>query len=451
MSHALFHGTSPRRPRVRHGALLLLMLLLWSSRGWTAPALQYEVTVLPPGRGTAIDPSGTIVVGDQFTPANTASILFPVLVTLGFLPEGTSSSANAVFAGRVCGVSSTGTLALLSHAFDTTLEDRLDDLGTTGAPDLFSACTGLNATKRVGFADSPDRGRIVPVVFEQGVVTIRPPLGGVAEANGFIEAVNAAGDECGESDTADGDTHATCWFTDDFTVPVDLDGEPGRLSFAHGLNATRRVVGAVSTTHGVRCFVWDPGSGLVARAPFPGDTQGACNDVNASGDVVGSSQLPDPDVAAFLHEAALIYDPDGTAIDLSTRVDQVPTGCRFQTAVAISDDGRIVVNGQCGSTPQVFLLTPSTLVAEAPGRPGTLPEAEPPAEEPPPGLDAPALEEAPAPGGDEDTLPVADEGQTPTRRPRRHHKRHMQMLKWMQGHPHASDYDKRMVTDAMAD
>jgi hypothetical protein len=416
-----------------------LGILLCAAAAWSAPAAQYQVRVLGPGVGNAIDPSGSIVVGDQFVPQNVASLFFPALRTLGFLSDGNFSSANAVFQGRVCGVSSTGRLGLLTHAFDTLLDDTLEDLGTAGGPDLFSACTGLNATKRVGFADAPDSQRIVPIVFEAGTVAIRPTLGG---ANGFIDTVNAVGDECGESDTPDvsglgGDTHATCWFSDDPTTPVDLDGEAGRLSFAHGVNEARRVVGVVTTDEGLRGFIWDPDTGLRVLAPGLGDSQGGANGVNAVGDTVGNSQLADPSGPGFLHEAAIIYDIDDTPIDLSTRVTGLPSDCGFETAVGISDDGRIVVNGHCAGMREVFLLTPSTGVAEA------APEEGLPAEAPPPAMEEPA--------GDEEVPPVVDEGQPPQMRHRRHHKRQMQMRAWMHSHPHASDHDKRMVNDAMAD
>jgi uncharacterized membrane protein len=399
---------------------------------WGA-ASQYHVTVLGPGFGTAIDPIEETVVGSR-PGARAAFILAATVRDLGLLPDGTFSNANGVFAGRVCGAASTGPFGLFTHAFVMAPDDSLVDLGTTGDAGLFSSCTALNQDKEVGFGDSPDRSTILPLVFTDGGIVIRETLGGL---NGFIEAVSSAGDECGNSDTGDGDTHATCWFADEFT-PVDLDGEPARISFARAINTARTVVGNVARP-GLRCFVWDPDAGLRTLEPLPGDTQNSCTDVNASGDIVGSSVRLDPAGPGFLHQAAIVYE-DGTPIDVSTRLDApLPEGCTLAGATGISDRGTVLVNGTCDREDTVFLLTPVTLVAEA------LPsEVLPPVE----AGASPVVEEAPA---EEITPPVADDTQPPVKQQRRHHKRAMQLAKWMECHPHASAETKRLVREALRD
>jgi uncharacterized membrane protein len=416
-----------RSPSFQTG--LWLGLLLCAAAAWSAPAAQYEVTVLGTGIAHAIDPITNEVVGDQFQPQQVAAILSGASRSLGTLPEGTFSNALAVHNGRVCGVSSTGRFALLSHAFLAEADGTLVDLGTAGGPDLFSSCQGLNDAKAVGFGTSPDDNTTrLPLVFQDGAVLVRPTLGG---RNGSIAAVNAAGDECGESDTADGTTHATCWFVEDFSAPVDLDPGTERLSFAEAVAQTRRVVGMViDLGRGARGFVWDPDTGVRVLDPLPGDALGEANDVNSSGDVVGGSRLPDPAQPALLHQAALVYGDDGVPIDLSTRVGSLPEGCTFRTAVAISDDGSIVVNGTCAAVPQVFLLTPVPGVAEAP----LVVEASPAVE------GEPAVDEA---------LPVVEEPVRQKMRHRQHGKGHRRLAEWLECHAQASPALRQMVHDAM--
>src|SRR5262249_28763100 len=163
---------------IRTLALCLALDLLYTA-SLQAQTVTYTLTDLGPVTTVnAISPDASTVVGSQVVAGRqTAFLLFPTTTTLGYLPQGHFSHANGVAGSSVVGDSSTGPFGLYTHAFQWTPDTGMQDLGTTGAVDLFSAATGINgAGTIVGYADSPDRRTIVPVMWMGGMISILPTL-----------------------------------------------------------------------------------------------------------------------------------------------------------------------------------------------------------------------------------------------------------------------------------
>jgi len=138
--------------------------------------MQYTITDLGPSQVFNIAPTDTTVVGSQLVPNQTAFVLYPTTTNLGYLPQGGFSRANGAYGQAVVGYASTGPFGLYTHAFRWTQAAGMQDLGTTGTADLFSAATALNSAGTiVGYADSPTRQGIVPVAWRGGQITILPP------------------------------------------------------------------------------------------------------------------------------------------------------------------------------------------------------------------------------------------------------------------------------------
>src|SRR5205807_1232371 len=128
--------------------------------------LTYTITDLGPALTVgAVGSQGTPIVGTQMVAQQQVAVRFSPYTPLGALPNGTFSKANGTNGTGIVGYASTGPFALYTHGFHWNATTGMVDLGTTGAVDLFSAATGMNRTGTiVGYADSPDRATIVPVV-----------------------------------------------------------------------------------------------------------------------------------------------------------------------------------------------------------------------------------------------------------------------------------------------
>jgi probable HAF family extracellular repeat protein len=322
-----------------------------------APAEHYHITYLGPATPTAMDRVTGVVVGSELVAGTQiAHILFPSHLSLGTLPGGHFSRATGSANGTVVGHSGTGPNGLYTHAF-VYAQGAIHDLGTTGAPSLFSAATSVNTTGIVcGYGDVPDGSDIVSLCWTPGTPepTRAPTLGG---SGSYADAVNEAGDVVGDSETATKADHATAWFVDT-GVAVDLQGDVvGRFSKAMDINEARQVVGIIQTPEGTSGYRWQEG-GLVPLPPLDGDKHSSAWAINNVGDIAGDSSLPNPDTTGDLRRRPVLYH-EGHPVDLAARVQMIP-GCTLETAVGVSDDGHVTVRGNCGpgAELQAFLLTP---------------------------------------------------------------------------------------------
>jgi probable HAF family extracellular repeat protein len=346
------------------GSVFMLAMVLLSTGGtaWSAPAPAYTLIPLGEGQVAAIDKEANVVVGWRGVDQH-AFLLYPEVRDLGVLPEGTFSQANGVFGGTVCGFSSTGPFGFLTHAFAWTLAQGLIDLGTLGDPQVFSSCTALNAGTYVGFGDdgrSTPPGPTVPLVWQgPGTAAPLPTLGG----RGFANTINGAGDICGDSNLTQefgSDTHATCWWAEDPSTPVDIQTLASDFSLVLDLSNTRHAVGIVSTNTGQQGFIYDEIQGMVLVTRLPGDTQSTATSINDSGDYVGSSRLPNPITGDFTHQVAVIWSHVGYQgpFDLNTLVTNLD-GRTLVEAFEISNRGFIVARATKEDTEELVLLVPS--------------------------------------------------------------------------------------------
>jgi len=289
----------------------------------------------------------------------TAFVLSPTTTNLGYLPQGNFSRANGAYGPAVVGYSSTGPFALYTHAFRWTAAAGMQDLGTTGAVDLFSAATGINgAGTIVGYADSPDRATIVPVVWIEGQVSLLPTL---STDNAYADAINANGDIVGDASTANGETHAVLWPVSGGVV--DLHTTSGTFSLALGINNVGQVVGYASTASGARGFVWLPLTGMLTLDPLPGDEDSYAYAINDAGVIVGQSVLPDPVLEQETTQAVRWDNGVPTALlTLVTNGD----GWELSTAVGVNQAGVIVGTGALNGQTRGYMLTPDPPLAADP-------------------------------------------------------------------------------------
>jgi uncharacterized membrane protein len=331
------------------GVVLSLLLCAVPCAG----ATRYMLTDLGEGIVTTIAHDSNVVVGTRIVGGQQVAFqLYPTVLNLGVLPGGNFSLANGTRDGRYVGYASTGLFGLRTHAF--VYDGRtgvMQDLGTTGGSDLFSAATDLNATDIVGYADSADGTTIVPVVWVGGTaILVLPTLGG---GLGYVDAVNDLGDAAGNSRTTAGATHCTLWRA---TGEVFDCHSIGTVSFALGINNAGQVVGVTTTPEGARGFVWLPLTGAILLPPVPGDTVSFAYALNADGDIVGRSYLPAPCACTPTHEAAVVWQ-NGQPVDLLPQVNN-GQGWVLSAAVGINDTGIIVGYGTFEGLRHSFLLTP---------------------------------------------------------------------------------------------
>jgi uncharacterized membrane protein len=120
-------------------ALLMLLVPLTS----TAAPPTYTLTDLgPTAIPVALDHDSPTAVGvTEVAPSGhqTATEFTPAATVLGTLSGGNFSDASGICGSFQVGRFSTGHLGLLTHAWRRSGTGPLEDLGTLGVPDLFSA------------------------------------------------------------------------------------------------------------------------------------------------------------------------------------------------------------------------------------------------------------------------------------------------------------------------
>ncbi|MGV3722386.1 MAG: CARDB domain-containing protein, partial [Actinomycetota bacterium] len=158
-----------------------------------------------------------------------------------------------------------------------------------------------NAGAVVGAVQSPSSERAFLSVGN--TLTILPTLGG-----DYARAwdVNSSGVVVGESETAEGATHAFLWRSATSEL-IDLGSILGaEESIAYGINDAGQVVGEIGPTYFGNAFVWSDANGLTDLGP------GYAKSINASGAIAGQvRQITDE---SFTHHPALWQDGVPTLI-----------------------------------------------------------------------------------------------------------------------------------------
>jgi len=126
---------------------------------------------------------------------------------------------------------------------------------------------------------------------------------------------------------------------------IDLGTGSGDFSTASKINDKGMVIGVLSgLPEFIRGFVWTRHTGII-EIGGPDVTSSRANDLNNCGQVVGSNE-----------GAAYVWTRAAGVVDLNTRVPDAPRGLVLTDAVAISENGSIVVQANTG----LLLLVPQS-------------------------------------------------------------------------------------------
>ena len=209
---------------------------------------------------------------------------------------------------------------------------------------------------------------------------------------GEATAINEAGDVAGYGMTTGGDIHAAKWKGDKI---IDLGTLGGAHSQANGINDSGDVVGySTNGLGGSIATLWTNGKirnlgtlggqhsqaldinnkgyivgwSYVAGSVVPhpalwvngkikdlgtlGGDSGYAKSINRAGTIVGYSTTASRDVRGTLWDGSHI-------VDINTRLDGDTTGITIRNAIAINDNGEILVSGNAPNGSQFMLLTPT--------------------------------------------------------------------------------------------
>jgi len=209
---------------------------------------------------------------------------------IGSLPGYPYSEARGInSAGQIAGFSETGHAdrrrAWISRAFLHKPGEALTDLGTLGGP--YSAAYAVNALGTVvGKADTEQMGATHAFAWADGQMTDLGTLGG---ANSVAYAVSDAGTIAGASDVDDtGTRHAFLYAGDQMQDLAPLPGMTG--SAAYALNASGQVVGTSQTSSLKHATLWQNGPPTDLNSLLPpnsGWTLTEARAINDHGQIAG--------------------------------------------------------------------------------------------------------------------------------------------------------------------
>jgi probable HAF family extracellular repeat protein len=330
---------------------LLCSLQFMTPLAWGAPATQYTLTDLGPTTVLALSKSDTTAVGYQTSNGQViAAQLAPTFRSLGTLPNGLSSRALGASSGRIVGYSFTDRA---QHAVLWTDDGGMVDLSVLVGEPRLNTATATNGTDIAGLTTGP-------VILVKGTSLLELPTPG--GANGYIYALNNAGDAVGYTSTPTGHIHCTFW-------PVSggvIDCAPptgGGNSVAKDINNAGQIVGYTDEPGATRGFVWLPQSGMMLLPPMPDATRSEAASINDAGDIVGRSYTPGPCGNCPPSPQAAVLWQNGQPIDLQPSVIN-GAGWDLVQAISINNDGVIVGRGTLNGQPHSWLLTPTTDVVK---------------------------------------------------------------------------------------
>jgi probable HAF family extracellular repeat protein len=230
-------------------------------------------------------------------------------------------------------------IALPAHAVRWTGPGSKLDLGSLGTGQSFAVAindAGLVAGNSVL---SPDVAHGFAWTAATGLIDIGT-LGGGNQSE--ARAVDEYGEIAGNAIVAGGRSHVFLWTRSGGIRDLGTDG--GVASAMLGMSSGGRIAGAIQSTRGFdHAMTWTHSHGMKDIGTLPGGQVARGWAANNYGEVVGESALTDP---AVFH--AFVWTYASGMIDLNKRVRYLPKGMVLQSALAISDNGSIVVQTNTG-------------------------------------------------------------------------------------------------------
>lgn len=230
-------------------------------------------------------------------------------------------------------------ITLPAHAVRWTAPGSRRDLGSLGSGQSFAVAindAGLIAGNAVL---SPDVVHAFAWTAATGLIDIGT-LGGGKQSE--ARAVNELGEIAGNAIIANGRSHAFLWTRAGGIRDLGTGG--GFSSSVLGMSSRGRIAGSLQHTLGRdRAMTWTLRDGMKDIGALPGGQIARALAANNFGQVVGESALRNP---AVFH--AFLWTGASGMIDLNRRVSNLPKGMVLQSALAISDNGAIVVQTNAG-------------------------------------------------------------------------------------------------------
>lgn len=255
-----------------------------------------------------------------------------------------------------------GKAAVVGHCFDADGANVVLWQGgmPTVLPTLGGVASDINqagwvvGSSIVGISSENVFGPLHATMWIDGAPTDLGTLPGGAGSQAV--AINDKGDVAGSSDNRDNWRRATVWRG---TKVIDLGTLGGRYSDANALNGRGQVVGSSETAGGdVHAALWD-GKAVTDLGTLPGGTYSEAIAINDAGVTVGLSFVTE--AREVLDQRATIWK-GGAIIDLNTLLDDETraAGWLLLSARAINDHGVItgVATNTIVHTSHAFLLTP---------------------------------------------------------------------------------------------
>lgn len=263
--------------------------------------------------------------------ANVASGEQYVVTDLGTL-GGISASAGTVNnVGQVIGSSTISSSAM--HAFFWE-DGEMIDLGTPSGFGV-SYASGLNDDGLIVASTNGEFQSEYAYMYEDGVWTYLGTLPGAALAYSSAREVNNAGQIVGYSFTLGPGSDSRAWIWED-GVMTDLGAPANHRNYAFGINELGQVVGSLQfpdPNPGRRAYVWEDGV-FTDLGTLPGDTGSSASDINAAGQVCGTSSHPVPPY--FTAKQACLWDDGGVS-----ELGSLP-GYATTASTALNNHGQVV-------------------------------------------------------------------------------------------------------------
>lgn len=269
-------------------------------------------------------------------------------------------SGNAMFDLNLPGTSGTGRAINASgqlggYYYDGAYQGFVEtngtvvDVGNLGSE--YSATYGINASGQACGSSMTAQGEEHAFFWTNGVIADINPLGGdYSTAHG----VNASGQVVGYGYLPNGNFHA--YVRTSAGAVTDLGTLGGSYSLANSITDSGKVVGQAYLSGNVKAhaFLWSGSGALKDLGQLPGGNYSEALAVNSTASqIVGRASVPDPQ---FIVYHAFVF-ANGKMKDLNTLIPR-NSGWVLSEATGINDAGQIVGSGTIHGNEHAFLLTP---------------------------------------------------------------------------------------------